>query len=176
MRTTRSLGALVVVAALTLAAAAAWRGAQAADEPKPAQTVKAAAEVQEDWAKIAPENKKDADEVRAKIKGRENAPADSVFENIKMFKGVPASRLVNAMEFGFAPALGVKCAGCHVDDKWASEDKHEKQIARDMAAMVHAINDSLLTRIPNLESQHPQVTCTTCHRGQKKPATSMPKS
>ena len=169
MRTTRFLGALVVVAGFALAA-------HAADEAKPAQTAKAAAEVQEDWAKIAPDNKKEADEVREKIKGKENAPADSVFENIKMFKGVPASRLVNAMEFGFAPALGARCTLCHVEDKWASEDKKEKQVARDMAKMVHVINDSLLTAIPHLESQHPQVTCTTCHRGQKKPATSMPKS
>jgi hypothetical protein len=163
------LGSFLVVAAFSLAGAAAWHGAPAADEPKPA-------EAKEDWATIAAANKKEADEVRAKIKGRENAPADSVFENIKMFKGVPASRLVNAMEMGFAPALGAKCTLCHVEDKWASEDKKEKQVARDMAAMARTINDSLLTKIPHLDSEHPQVTCTTCHRGQKKPATSMPKS
>jgi hypothetical protein len=167
MRTTRTLGAFVVGAALALAIGA-WHGAQAADEAKP--------EAKEDWATIAAANKKEADEVRAKIKGRENAPADSVFENIKMFKGVPASRLVNAMEMGFSPALGAKCTLCHVEDKWASEDKKEKQVARDMAAMARTINDSLLTKIPHLDSEHPQVTCTTCHRGQKKPATSMPKS
>jgi hypothetical protein len=167
MRTTRYLGAFVVVAAFTLAGAAAWRGAQAADEAKP--------EAKEDWAAIAADNKKEADEVREKIKGRENAPADSVFENIKMFKGVPASRLVNAMEMGFSPALGAKCTLCHVEDKWASEDKKEKQVARDMAAMTRTINDSLLAKIPHLDSEHPSVTCTTCHRGQKKPATNMPK-
>jgi len=43
-------------------------------------------------------------------------------------------------------------------------------------AMSRAINDSLLTRIANLESKKPQVTCTTCHRGQTKPATSMKSS
>jgi hypothetical protein len=75
---------------------------------------------------------------------------------------------------GFARTLGAKCTLCHVDEKWASEDKKEKQIARDMAAMTRTINDSLLTRIPHLESEHPTVTCTTCHRGQKKPATSLP--
>ena len=170
MRTTRSLGALLVAAALTLAGAAVMRGTQAgAEGTAPADSAAQA------WAKIAADNKHEADEVREKIKGRENAPADSVFENIKMFKGVPASRLVSAMEMGFAPALGAKCTLCHVEDKWASEDKKEKQVARDMATMTRTINDSLLARIPHLESDHPSVTCTTCHRGQKKPATSMAK-
>ena len=170
MRTTRSLGALLVGTALALAAAAALRGEGAIADG--AASADSAAQA---WAKIAADNKHEADEVREKIKGRENAPADSVFENIKMFKGVPASRLVNAMEMGFAPALGAKCTLCHVEDKWASEDKKEKQVARDMAAMTRTINDSLLAKIPHLESDHPSVTCTTCHRGQKKPATSMPK-
>ena len=170
MRTTRSLGALLVGTALALAAAAAFRG-----EGAIAQGAAPADSAAQAWAKIAADNKHEADEVREKIKGKENAPADSVFENIKMFKGVPASRLVNAMEMGFAPALGAKCTLCHVEDKWASEDKKEKQVARDMAAMTRTINDSLLAKIPHLESDHPSVTCTTCHRGQKKPATSMPR-
>jgi hypothetical protein len=169
MRTTRSLGALLIMVSSTLAAAAALQGTQAgAQGAAPADSAAKA------WAKIVEENKHEADEVREKIKGRENAPADSVFENIKMFKGVPASRLVNAMQFGFSPALGAKCTLCHVEDKWASEDKKEKQVARDMAAMTRTINDSLLARIPHLDSEHPTVTCTTCHRGQKKPATTMP--
>lgn len=170
MKTTRSLGALLVVMSLTLAATAALRGERAnAQGSAPADSAAQA------WAKIAADNKHEADEVREKIKGRENAPADSVFENIKLFKGMPASRLVNAMEMGFSPALGAKCTLCHVEDKWASEDKKEKQVARDMAAMTRTINDSLLAKIPHLDSEHPTVSCTTCHRGQKKPATSMPK-
>jgi hypothetical protein len=169
MRPTRSFGVLLVVVALALAGAAALQGTRAN-----AQTGAPADSAAQAWAKIAAENKEDADAVRTKIKGRENAPADSVFENIKMMKGVPAGRLVNAMEFGFAPALGARCTLCHVDEKWASEDKKEKQVARDMMVMSRTINDSLLAGIPNLESKKPQVTCTTCHRGQKKPATSLP--
>ena len=169
MRTTRSLGALLVAAAVALAGAAALQGTQAG-----AQGAAPADSAAQAWAKIAADNKHEADEVREKIKGRENAPADSVFENIKMFKGVPAGRVVTIMEVGFAKSLGAKCTLCHVEDKWASEDKKEKQVARDMAAMSRTINDSLLAKIPHLDSEHPTVTCTTCHRGQKKPATSMP--
>ena len=168
MKTTRSLGAMLVVVALGLAAAAIRGDRQAQAQGAPADSAAKA------WAEIAAENKHEADEVRAKIKGRENAPADSVFENIKMFKGMPAGRLVTVMEMGFARSLGAKCTLCHVDDKWASEEKKEKQVARDMAAMTKTINDSLLAKIPHLESEHPTVTCATCHRGQTKPATNMP--
>ena len=68
----------------------------------------------------------------------------------------------------------VRCEHCHVAGKWASEDKKQKQIARDMSTMSRAINDTLLTRIPNLEGPHPTINCTTCHRGQVKPALNLP--
>ncbi len=125
-------------------------------------------------ALIEVDNHRIAAELRTKIAGHENAPADSVFENIKLFKGVPAGRVLSIMEMGFARSLGVRCEHCHVAGKWASEDKKQKQIARDMSAMSRAINDTLLTRIPNLEGPHPTVNCTTCHRGQVKPALNLP--
>ena len=169
MNATRSLGVMLTMVALALATAAAFHGTQAIAQGAASQDSAAKA-----WAKISAENKEDADEVRDEIRSHENSPAESVFKNIKVMKGVPAGRLVNAMEFGFAPALGAKCTLCHTDDgKWESENKKEKQVARDMMAMSRAINDTLLARIPNLESTKPQVTCTTCHRGQKKPATMM---
>ena len=114
-----------------------------------------------------------ADVVLKKIAGRENAPAESVFKNIKVMKGVPAGRLVRIMNFGFGRSLGVGCAHCHTVGEWDKEDKKQKQITRDMSAMVRVINDTLLTRIQNLESKKPIVNCTTCHRGQVKPALDM---
>lgn len=113
------------------------------------------------------------------IAGRENAPAESVFKNVKIMKGLPAGRLVRAMNYGFGHALGVGCRHCHIVGHWRDEDKPTKQITRDMMRMVDAINDTLLARIPNLkhegegEGGGPHVTCTTCHRGQPKPATRM---
>lgn len=168
MRGTSSWGAFLIVSSLALAVVSLGRGSMAGAEGTPADSAAAA------WIKIAAENKENADKVRERIKGKENAPADSVFDNIKLFKGVPAGRVVSIMEMGFARSLGVKCTLCHVDQKWASENKKEKQIARDMAAMTRTINDSLLAKIAHLDSEHPMVNCTTCHRGQKKPALDLP--
>lgn len=108
--------------------------------------------------------------LREQIKGRETEPAALVFENIKTFERLPAGRLLNIMEMGFSGSLGVTCTHCHNPNDWASEEKDQKQIARDMMAMVGKINGELLTAIDNLESDRPAVNCTTCHRGQVKPA------
>lgn len=116
--------------------------------------------------------------LREQIKGRENEPAEKVFKNTSMLKQMPAGRLLAVMEMGYARSLGVNCTHCHVPDKWEVEDKPQKQIARDMWAMMGTINTQLLKNIKNLKSETPTVNCTTCHRGQVKPALnlSMPKS
>jgi photosynthetic reaction center cytochrome c subunit len=104
------------------------------------------------------------------IAGKENLPAEQVFKNIQMFKGVPAARLLRIMELGYSRSLGVNCAHCHVVDQWDKDDKQAKQIAREMAKMSQTINDDLLKNIKNLKGPNPVVNCTTCHRGQVKPA------
>jgi hypothetical protein len=108
------------------------------------------------------------------IQGKENMPADSVFKNIKLFKGRPAGQLLRIMNGGWGRNLGVGCAHCHVVGEWDKEDKVQKQIARDMSAMVQQINTQLLPNIKNLKSERPTVNCATCHRGEAKPATSLP--
>jgi hypothetical protein len=111
----------------------------------------------------------------SKIAGKENAPAESVFKNIKVMKGIPAGRLLNIMNKGFGMSLGVGCGHCHVmGGKWDSDDKKDKQIARDMWNMMGTINNELLAKIPNLDEDNKVVNCTTCHRGDTTPATSMP--
>lgn len=112
--------------------------------------------------------------LREQIKGREQEPAEKVFKNIQMMKTVPAGRLLAIMEMGYARSLGVSCAHCHAPEKWESDEKNTKQIARDMATMVTAINGQLLKNIKNLKSETPTVNCTTCHRGQVKPALNLP--
>ena len=109
------------------------------------------------------------------IRGRENQPAESVYREIRMMKGMPAGRLLRIMNLGYSRSLGVNCSFCHVDDHWDKEDSTRKQTARDMSAMVHTINDSLLKSIEGLKSKKepPIVNCTTCHRGQPKPALSL---
>jgi len=114
--------------------------------------------------------------LREQIKGREQEPASTVFKNIQtpMLKARPAAQVLAVMEMGFARALGVNCTHCHVPDKWESEEKPQKQIARDMSAMVFRINGELLKGIKNLKSESPTVNCTTCHRGEVKPALNLP--
>lgn len=108
--------------------------------------------------------------VMAQIKGKENLPADSVFKNIKMFKGIPANRLLAIMNIAYSKSLGVSCGHCHNTDDFSSEEKKQKEIARQMAAMNKEINNNLLKNIDGLQSTPAVINCTTCHRGEIKPA------
>ncbi len=108
------------------------------------------------------------------IAGKEDQPAEQVFKNIQMFKGVPAARLLRIMELGYSRSLGVNCTHCHVVDQWDKDDKPTKPIAREMAKMAQTINNDLLKNIKNLKGPNPIVNCTTCHRGQTKPALNLP--
>jgi len=113
-------------------------------------------------------------QLRAEISGKENQPAEQVFKNIQILKGMPAARLLAVMQVGYSKSLGVNCTHCHVAGQWESEDKPTKQNTRDMSAMAKAINTEYLTKIKNLKNPNPVVNCTTCHRGQVKPALNMP--
>lgn len=115
-------------------------------------------------------------DLRKRIAGQENKPAEEVFKNIQMMKAMPAGRLLRVMELGFARSLGVNCTHCHVAGEWEKEDKPTKQIARDMSAMVAVINNHQLKKIKNLKSPDPVINCTTCHRGQTKPALNLPEA
>jgi len=110
------------------------------------------------------------------IAGKEDQPAEQVFKNIQMFKGMPAARLLRVMELGYARSLGVNCTHCHVVDQWDKDEKPPKPIAREMAKMVQTINNDLLKNIKNLKGPNPIVNCTTCHRGQTKPALNLPET
>ena len=103
------------------------------------------------------------------IAGRENEPAESVFKNIKVLKGVPAGRLVNIMNMGFGRSLGVSCGFCHVPGKWDLDEKEEKSTARLMMAMVGTINRDYISKVPNPNGPPPTVNCFTCHRGMTHP-------
>ena len=123
---------------------------------------------------IAAEREKYTKEVMAAIAGREKEPAEKVFKNIQRFKGVPAGRLPMIMNMGFSRSLGVSCTHCHVPGEWDKEDKPQMQIAREMAELASKISRELLPAIKNLDSKQPTVNCTTCHRGEVKPALNLP--
>ena len=105
-------------------------------------------------------------ELEKAIAGRENEPAEKVFKNIKMLKGMPAIRLLRLMEKGFSPALGVKCTFCHVKGEWDSDEKPEKETARKMMKMVGKIREEL----KNIVDEKATINCYTCHRGDVEPA------
>jgi len=112
--------------------------------------------------------------LEASIKGRENAPAESVWKNVTGFKGMPAGRLLKVMEMGFSKGLGVNCLHCHHANDYASDDKRPKRAAREMMAFSRVVNAEL-KELKELESKEPAINCTTCHRGQVKPALNLPR-
>ena len=117
--------------------------------------------------------------LKEEIKGRENEAAGKVFKNVKDFAEMPAGRILAVMEFGYARSLGVDCTHCHTPENWASDEKPQKMIARQMRAMSNTINGELLGSIKEFEGRsgrdRPTVNCTTCHRGQVKQATNLDK-
>ncbi len=108
-------------------------------------------------------------EVLARIAGKEQMPAEQVYKNIQMLKGMPAARVLAIMNRGYSNSLGVSCSHCHVVGEYDREDKPMKQIARDMSAMVTTINGTLLKNIKNLKSPDAVINCGTCHNGRARP-------
>lgn len=94
--------------------------------------------------------------------GGQDKPAEQVFKNIQVFKGLPSSQLLGAMNF-MAGSLGVACNHCHVVNQFAKDDKPTKQTARQMILMMRKINEE------NFSSKL-SVNCATCHAGKTKPA------
>ena len=107
------------------------------------------------------------------IAGKEDQPSEAVFKNIKILTGVPAGKLLMIMQFGYSRSLGTSCAHCHVTGEWAKDDKAPKRITRDMANMTHTIVFDQLRNIDGIKDRNPVINCTTCHRGQLKPALNM---
>ncbi len=122
---------------------------------------------------IARENAAWVDKLTASIAGKEALPAREVFKNVTSLGGVPAGRMLRVMQFGYARSLGVTCSHCHDTNAWEAETKR-KDVARQMAALVQSISMEQLPKIKGLTSERPIVNCTTCHRGQVKPALDLP--
>lgn len=112
-------------------------------------------------------------EIRKSIAGREDKPAEQVFKNIQILKGLPAGRLLGVMG-AYSRSLGVRCDFCHVVGEWEKDDKEMKQAARDMAHMTADIN-AQLKKIKAIEADNPTIGCSTCHRGQTKPGADRPR-
>ncbi len=101
------------------------------------------------------------------IAGREQQPAEQVFKNIQTFKGMPAIRVLRIMEQAFVPNLGVSCSHCHMEKEWDSDAKPAKGIARNMWTLRAEWQEDVRKATGNKDAV---VTCSTCHKGQPKPA------
>jgi len=99
--------------------------------------------------------------------GDDDKPAEEVYKNIQVLKGMPSNDLHMVMHFMRA-SLNVKCSFCHVHDEktntwnWESDSLEEKKTAREMITMTKNINNQ------NFEGNM-GVTCFTCHRGSTNP-------
>lgn len=88
-------------------------------------------------------------------------PAEQVYKNIQLFKGLPSTSLMGVMQL-FTRQLGVGCSYCHVENEFDKDDKAPKNTARKMVHMVDQINEA---NFPDNRS----VSCWMCHRGKAKP-------
>lgn len=88
-------------------------------------------------------------------------PAEQVYKNIQVLKGVPSDQIIPTMQF-ITSSLGVDCAFCHVENHFDRDDKKPKETARKMIRMEMAVNQ-------NHFDNHLKVTCNTCHRATRTP-------
>jgi len=109
-------------------------------------------------------------QVMASIAGRENQPAEVVFKNVQVLKGITAAQLVQTMDKSYGEALSWNCTNCHrlaPQGNFASDTSTDKKRARFMQQMTNDLN---LVELPKLYPKDtPKVTCATCHRGYNEP-------
>ena len=98
--------------------------------------------------------------------------------NIKVLPSdLTAAKLRSAM-LDFTSGLGVRCIYCHKGEEgkpftewdFASDEKANKQRAREMVRMLYAIDDHLAEINPSGDRRI-EVNCYTCHHGRPKPMT-----
>lgn len=98
-------------------------------------------------------------------------------KNLKVLpKDISKDEIEKVME-DFKVALGVKCSFCHAaqpnDPKkldFASDEKHEKEIARKMMRMTTKLNKKYFHNKRD-NGVLRNISCKTCHNGSKEPYT-----
>jgi hypothetical protein len=102
-------------------------------------------------------------------------PPDSLINTKVIPHSTPVMEVVGTMR-NFTSALGVRCQFCHVGREgqplgefdFASDQKRNKLVARQMMRMVAEVNRRLDT-IPERGKPPVTATCMTCHRGVSRP-------
>ena len=105
-----------------------------------------------------------------------NTPPAPTYKNLKVLpKNITHEELDKVMD-EWKAALGVKCNFCHAPMKdnprkmdFSSDEKAEKNIARDMFKMTNKINKKFFHYSKSEQNPVAPVSCVTCHHGQPHP-------
>jgi Photosynthetic reaction centre cytochrome C subunit/Tetratricopeptide repeat len=104
----------------------------------------------------------------------------STFTNLQVWPKDTSRAVIMQFMNAFGDSLGVECNYCHVEKggqfDWASDDKREKRVARQMILLRDSINVVLPAIVgkpagagPTSLDGHPgapvRVLCSSCHRG-----------
>lgn len=108
-------------------------------------------------------------------------PPKSTHKNLKVLpKNISHDDLDKIMD-EWKVALGVRCNFCHAPRKddpkkmdFASDEKPEKEIARDMVRMTAKLNKKYFHYKQSDSSSVAPVTCMTCHHGKEHPENGAP--
>ena len=104
-------------------------------------------------------------------------PPEEKAKNLKVLpKNISHDDLMKTMRH-YNKALGVKCDFCHAKSKddpkkmdFASDDKEEKETARDMMKLTNRINKKYFKSGKDENGQQIMtITCYTCHHGEAEP-------
>src|ERR1041385_1333944 len=103
--------------------------------------------------------------------------AGNDYQNLQVLpKDISTRDLQHIMVDEFQDGLGIGCSYCHATQKssilldYASDEKPEKQMARQMMRMTLEVNKNFFgLEKAELGSNAMVVTCATCHRGSPHP-------
>jgi len=170
-----------VIAVLSIVAALSCTQGPVPASPKPSVgtgAVAASGTAATPPARRAPLSRDSASKLRAiyvkqimtQVAGHENDPAEEVFKNIQVLKGISAAELVRKMDKDYGEALSWNCTNCHrlaPQGDFASDTSNDKKRARFMQQMTNDINQQQLPKL--YPKDPPTITCATCHRGYNEP-------
>ncbi|HEY8054942.1 MAG TPA: c-type cytochrome [Terriglobales bacterium] len=89
-------------------------------------------------------------------------------KNLQVLARDTPMAVVQAEMKDVAQGLGVECSFCHVPGAYEKDDVDMKRVARRMMRMVNAMNDGYF-------SGRAEISCYTCHRGQRLPLRHAPR-
>lgn len=100
-------------------------------------------------------------------------PKETPKRNLKVLSKKTSHEELEAIMHGFNDALGVKCGHCHAGSQvegkfklnFASDEKPEKEMARDMMRMTQHLNKKYFHHQEGNGQPKPPITCMTCHNG-----------